>query len=239
MDVANAIPSDVVLTLANGRPVRAVWRNELGMLTWQIGDGDDREFVKDGWYHGEFEPHDDEARMRWLAAYVPVPEVIAVDTNDTAQIWLHTRGLPGDSAVAPHNVARAGVIVPALGAALRRFHDEVPVASCPFTWSIDDRVAGFLLPRDVDDAPPEDDLVVCHGDACSPNFLFDAAGDLTGYVDVGCAGVADRYADLAPALLSLGWNFGPFWDDVFLAAYGLTDVDADKLAWYQRFWQHE
>lgn len=236
-DVDGENPSDVVLALAQGRELRPVWRNELGMVTWQIGVGAEREFVKDGWRHRFFEPETEAQRLRWLATFVEVPEVVDVGHTDTAQIWLRTRGLPGDSAVAPHHVARADVIVPALGAALRRFHDRVPVASCPFSWRIEDRLDAQLVAPALNDSPAEDDLVVCHGDACNPNFLFDEVGRFTGFVDVGSAGVGDRYADLAPAVLSLGWNFGPHWQDAFLAGYGLEDVDDDKLAWYQWFWE--
>ena len=34
-------------------------------------------------------------------------------------------------------------------------------------------------------------------------------------------GVADRWADLAIASWSLGWNFGPGWDETFYQAYGV------------------
>ena len=87
------------------------------------------------------------------------------------------------------------------------------------------------------DVPPED-LVVCHGDACNPNFILDADGASLGYVDLGLCGVADRWADLAPALISLGWNYGPGWEPAFLAGYGI-DLDADKLSYYTRLWEAE
>jgi streptomycin 3"-kinase len=76
------------------------------------------------------------------------------------------------------------------------------------------------------------DLVVCHGDACLPNFLFDPETlELTGVIDVGRLGVADRYADLALVRAQL--------DDVwsvdaagFFAAYGLAELDAQRLDFY-------
>ena len=51
---------------------------------------------------------------------------------------------------------------------------------------------------------PALDLVVCHGDACNPNFLLADDGNFTGYVDLGGLGVADRWADLAVASRYLG-----------------------------------
>ena len=85
-----------------------------------------------------------------------------------------------------------------------------------------------------DERPPLD-AVVCHGDACNPNFLLDESGRCVGYVDLGMLGVGDRWADLAPALLSLGWNYGDGWQPAFLEAYG-TPPDAEKQEFYTWVW---
>ena len=58
------------------------------------------------------------------------------------------------------------------------------------------------------------------------------------HVDLGRLGVGDRWADLAPALLSLGWNSGPGWEDAFLAGYGIAR-DPAKLGFYTRLWNAE
>ncbi len=129
----------------------------------------------------------------------------------------------------------------------------LPVQECPWHWSADARLAALddeaRLALGGPPAIPLDDLVVCHGDACNPNFLLDDDLEPSGYVDVGLMGVADRHADLAPALLSLGWNFAgmPFddpapgyvpkpLDDDFLAGYGIP-VDVQRLDWYTRLWK--
>lgn len=152
--------------------------------------------------------------------------------------WLLTAGLPGCSAVDPAWRSRPGVAVAALGRALRRFHDEVPAASCPFSWSVADRVRRVGLDRARIGRAPAVDLVVCHGDACNPNFLLDDDGELSGYVDLGNLGIADRWADLAPALMSLGWNYGPGWEPAFLDAYGI-EPDATKRTFYTDLWTAE
>jgi kanamycin kinase len=128
--------------------------------------------------------------------------------------------------------------VPELGRALRTFHDRVPVTGCPWTWSVTERLAAKGPAAAELGAVPEEDLVVCHGDACNPNFILDEAGAGLGYVDLGQCGVADRWADLAPALLSLGWNYGPGWEPAFLAGYGI-ELDQAKLSFYTRLWEVE
>jgi kanamycin kinase len=67
------------------------------------------------------------------------------------------------------------------------------------------------------------DLVVCHGDCCLPNVLVSGTGGgmaVSGFVDVGELGVAERWWDLAVATWSLDWNLGPGWEELFLRAYG-------------------
>ena len=50
--------------------------------------------------------------------------------------------------------------------------------------------------------------------------------------------MADLWADLAPALLSLGWNFGPGLEPLLLAGYDI-DLDQTKLDYYTDLWNSE
>jgi kanamycin kinase len=77
--------------------------------------------------------------------------------------------------------------------------------------------------------------VVCHGDPCAPNTLITDNGPCSGHVDLGDLGVADRWADLAVATMSCGWNYGPGWDQVLLDAYGIQP-DPERTRYYRLLW---
>lgn len=238
-----ALPA-IVARFAVGRPVRAVWVNELGGVTFRVdsGMGAGCEFIKVA-RRGTADFANEARRLRWAAPYLAVPRVLGVGA-DGDWAWLHTDALPGLSAVHPRWRASPQVAVPALGAGLRTLHDSLPVHSCPFDWSTASRLAKLAPARraELGDSPPVDRLVVCHGDACSPNTILDDTGRCCGHVDFGNLGVADRWADLAVATLSLQWNFpdypGQVRDDEFFAAYGVAP-DPARIDYYRRLWQAE
>lgn len=234
-------PPTPVRRLAGADPLRGVWANQLGGLTFALGDPPAR-FVK--WM-----PRDVDAvvadlgveaeRMRWAGGHTPVPEVLDVDGDDEAT-WLVTRALPGSSAVDGRWRADPEPAVRAIGAGLRALHDALPVEGCPFDWSPVSRLAHLRpasehLRSRLADPPDPDRLVVCHGDACAPNTIVDGTGRCVGHVDLGSLGVADRWADLAIASMSLGWNYGPGWDDAFHEAYGV-EPDPERIAFYELLW---
>jgi aminoglycoside phosphotransferase len=209
---------------------------------------------------------DEHDRLLWLATTdLPAPAVL--DWDDDGETAALTTGclpgvpmsdLPGE---AVPSAARS------LGLFLRRLHATSRDA-CPFErWlsvtmglaqvqtgehlvdeeDFDDERAGRsaheLLAALVEDRPRADelemgDLVVCHGDACLPNFLIDPDTlEVTGMLDVGRLGVADRHLDLALAVrsmsdTSLNPAYGPEAADVMLAAYGLT-ADPWRLDFYR------
>jgi len=213
---------DIVDCIAAGRAVVAVWVNELGGVTFQVGTGGQREFVKVSplpWAHHLQAERD---RLAWAGAYIGVPRVLGAGKG-----WLHTAGLPGRSAVDPHWVGDPRAAARAIGAGLRLLHDALPVDACPFGPPI--WVTGSLP------SPPIEEMVVCHGDACAPNTLIDDDGRCCGHVDLGDLGVADRWADLAVATLSLSWNYAGSWDGELLDAYGV-DSDPARIDFYRRLW---
>jgi len=53
---------------------------------------------------------------------------------------------------------------------------------------------------------PEEEPVLSHGDYCLPN-LFGIQDELTGYIDLGRAGIADKWCDIALCYRSLSHNY--------------------------------
>jgi kanamycin kinase len=240
--VAEAPRSDVpvpapVAAVAAGEPLQPVWENELGGLTFALGTGPSRRFVKWAPAGSGLDLRPEVARLAWAGRFVTVPSVLSFGESRLGQM-LVTAGLPGENAVSPRWVADPAPAVRAIGRGLRHLHDTLPAEACPYTWSVADRLAGARADADLTglaDPPPVDRLVVCHGDACSPNTLVSPAGECTGHVDLGSLGLADRWADLAVATWSLDWNYGPGWEPLLLATYGV-DPDPVRTAYYRRLW---
>ena len=232
-----------VAAIAAGRPTRAVWVNERGGTTFEVTGDDGREFVKWQPPHPLADLGAEVRRLRWAAAYTVVPRVLGTGRDDTGA-WLHTVGLPGDAAVAARWHADPRTAVRAVGRGLRQLHDALPVERCPFDWGPATRLPRLAAEsgRSLSEVtaalgppPPVDRLVVCHGDPCVPNTLLDDDGEVTGYVDLGALGVADRWADLAVATWSTVWNFGPGYEVPLLAAYGV-EADPVRMGWYRALW---
>ena len=233
------VPAAVV-RLSPGWTREPVWRNDLGGLTFRLTRaGQEVRYCKWAPAGVALDLTAEVPRTRWAARYAAVP-VVLEQGGDGSGAWLLTRALPGTTAVTTAWRARPEVTVPALGRGLRALHEALPVAECPFDWSVPHRLARAVGPvADLQDPPPVDRLVVCHGDACSPNTLLadDGAGGarVTGHVDLGGLGVADRWADLAVATLATGWNYGPGWEVPLLTAYGV-DPDPVRTGYYRRLW---
>ena len=192
-------------------------------------------------------------RLTWLRAHgIPAAEVL-----DCRPGFLLTAEIPGRSAAEDWPAERRPAVMDALAAVTRALH-ALPVNECPFDrrlavavptalaadldgavldaersgWSRDRLVAELLATR-----PDEEDPVVCHGDLCLPNVLLDPeTAQVTGVVDVGRLGVADRWADLAVATRSitsdLNPQFGPADADRYLARYGIAP-DQKKIDFYR------
>jgi kanamycin kinase len=223
---------DPVLELSAGEQPQLVWTNERGGVTYQIGD----RFMKWNPHSTRLDLVGERQRLQWAVRYHNVPRVLDWGENEAAQ-WLVTAALNGKGAVMEPWLSRPLLAARAIGKGLRILHDALPVAECPFDWSVEMRTGRRLSAVQLG-VPPIDRLVVCHGDPCSPNTIIGTDGNPVGHVDLGQLGVADRWADLAVASVNLDYNYGPGWENELFRAYGI-EPDAKRIAYYRFLWDNE
>lgn len=203
-------------------------------------------------------------RLRWLATSgIPVAEVVECDVAD-GHTYLVTTTVPGRDGSDDWPAAQRMAVMDALADFARELH-SVPVAGCPFDRSLrvtlpNASVATGLGLVDEDNFEEDhggwsaerllteltamardhmsEDLVLCHGDYCLPNVVIDPDTlRVTGIVDVGRFGLADRYQDLALMSRSVGGRRNPQYGAEharrFLDRYGPGVVDTGKIAFYR------
>lgn len=83
--------------------------------------------------------------------------------------------------------------------------------------------------------PPDVRIVVAHSDACAPDTILLPDGTVSGHVDLGELGIADRWADLAVCSWSPEWNFGPGLAGEFFAGYDIVP-HAERIRYYRMLW---
>jgi aminoglycoside phosphotransferase len=201
--------------------------------------------------------HVERARLEWLRGKLPVPSVLYFEEDSTAQ-YLLLSAIDGVDASQLVGHSDPVHLISALAQALRQVH-TLGIQNCPFDRRLE-TVFGVLGRRiaqssadeddDVDDwrntsfqmhfeqlmrtQPRDEDLVFVHGDYCFPNILLDTESlAVTGFIDWGRSGIADRYQDLALAARSIIRNVGPRWVGHFFEAYGIQHINSQKVRFYQ------
>jgi kanamycin kinase len=250
-------PPPELTRLAPGWTAAFVYRLVPGVTTWRMTapEGGAVRYAKVDSSGRRPTLRDEADRMAWAAANLPVPGVVALQQFGDTSVLL-TDALPGRNAVDPSWRHDLPALVSALGRGLRAFHDAVGAEGCPFRFEIERALehvarrvaAGEVDPTDFHEchahlsptgalaelrsgAPDVEDLVVCHGDPCPPNFLLEGNA-VTGYVDLGELGVSDRWSDVAVGAWSVGWNFGPELEPLYYESYGI-DPDPERIRYYR------
>lgn len=197
---------------------------------------------------------DEMARLMWLAGRTCAPFVRHF-VGGPGEAWLLMDAIPGRTAYQALEAGDAATpIVDALARHLKRLH-AISVEDCPFTSDHRFRLArararleAGLVDADDFDAeregmtaqavwdqmiallPLSTDTVVTHGDYSLDNLIL-RDGEVVGCIDVGRAGLADRYQDLAIAWNGLG-AFGRPLQARFLQTYGVDRLDERKLSFH-------
>ena len=253
---AGPVPPPELARLAPGWVPSLAYQLVADVTTWRLQGPDGAVRFAKVDRAGRFPTLPGEAeRMVWAAPYLPVPRVVACEVMASATILL-TEALPGRDATDPCWRDDLPALVLAFGRGLRSFHEAVGEEWCPFRFETaraldhvrrrvrtdDIDPAGFheehasLTPAAALDelestAPEGEDLVVCHGDYCPPNVLLEERS-VTGYVDLGELGVADRWWDVAVGAWSAAWNFGVKLEPLFFEGYGIAP-DPARIRFYR------
>jgi aminoglycoside 3'-phosphotransferase-1 len=212
-------------------------------------------FLKHAHGPGAFDLAGEMVRLGWLGWHITVPAVRAFFAQGE-EAWLLIDALPGQTAyqLLDSRPDDRIIIVDAISQFLRRLH-AIPVESCPFNsdhhlrlgearWRLDH---GLVDAEDFDAEhrgwsaeqvwaelssllPFDADRVVTHGDLSLDNIVI--SDDATvGCIDVGRAGIADRYQDLA-----ILWNclsdFGPALQTRLFTSYGIDRPDEAKIRFH-------
>ncbi len=207
--------------------------------------------------HSEQDLSAEVSRLIWLQGRLPVPDLIYWAEDDARQ-YLLISAVPGLALYHESLRDQLPALMRLYAAGLHQIH-AVPVETCPFDLRLDLKItqAADRLQSGVVDAgnfdperqgrtpqslfrellatrPADQDLVFTHGDYCTPNVLIDPdTMTVSGFIDWGRCGVADRYQDLALAARSIDYNFGAAWIQPFFDAYGIAAPDTAKIGFYR------
>lgn len=191
--------------------------------------------------------------LNWLKGRLPAPEVVGYHKDHSKEYLLITE-VPGFMAMETGWDKKK--VVRGLADGLRRIH-SLPIDSCPFVYPTGELIrlagerirAGLVDEDDFDECrkgkraselyeelvrtqPAHDDMVFTHGDYCLPNVILSDSG-VSGFIDWGRGGVADRYRDLGIAARSITYNLGEEYIPYFFEFYGLKRVDWQKVEFFQ------
>lgn len=206
-------------------------------------------------FHNDLLP--ERERLIWLQDKLPVPQVLGFG-DDGQHYYLLISEMPGLPAHDRQFEGQQNSLISVLAEGLRMLH-RVDIHDCPFDQRLKVKVKeartrlenGWVDADNFDDErqgrtaqsafeellrtrPKSEDLVFTHGDYCLPNiFINPQTWAITGFIDWGRAGIADRYQDLALVARSLVYNFGSAGVARLFQEYGLDTIDHDKIAYYK------
>jgi len=193
--------------------------------------------------------------MRWLGKRARTPAILWAGACEAGYGLVSETAAGTPVSHVPEDQARAALI--ATIGALAALH-VLPPADCPFDRTLaarfpmaeaqveaglvdeddfDAERAGWTAPQALAHArataPTSEDLVLTHGDASLPNFIWSPEQGVT-LLDLGRFGLADRYQDLAIFLRSAKRNH-PHLDAAALLRqhYPLAQIDEAACEFYR------
>lgn len=175
----------------------------------------------------------------WLNQRIPTPTILVYCEKDNLAYTLMSR-VDGQMLCTMERMSRPSQVIKTVAQGLKMLW-EVDVKDCPYTTTrLDERLKraeqlvsnglvdvhnvepdtfgpeGFQSPKELlewlKNHRPEEDIVLAHGDFCLPNIFVKDDG-ISGFIDLGKMGPADRWQDIAIAIRSLDHNFSGKYTD--------------------------
>ena len=169
--------------------------------------------------------------MNWLQGKLPVPKVLAFETDSDDQYLLMSR-VTGRMSCDDYYMSRPKELIKCLAEAIRMLW-SIDIKDCPRNRDLDTELkearyrvenklydlsdsepstfaeGGFKSPEELlewlENNKPDYEPVLSHGDLCLPNIFLDN-GKVSGFIDLGDTGVGDKWRDIALCYRSLRWN---------------------------------
>lgn len=165
--------------------------------------------------------------MHWLQDRLPVPKIVA-QCNEGGQGFLLMTKAVGNMACSPDYISNPVKLVKLLALGIRMLQ-SLDIKDCKFDCTLKYKLQlakqridnneidtsdweennPFKSPEELFDYlitnQPEEELSFSHGDYCLPNVFFDNE-KVTGFIDLGRAGIADKWQDIALCVRSLERN---------------------------------
>lgn len=191
----------------------------------------------------------------WLQDKLPVPQVIEW-ISDTDYNYLLLSEINGKMLCDDYYLQNPLLAVLILAKGIKLLQ-SMNIENCPINNSLDKKLKtaaenikhnrvdmndwesssnGFSSPQDMltflcSNKPKNEELVFTHGDYCLPNIFGDNE-QLTGFIDLGRAGIADMWQDVALCIRSLWHNFNTKeYDSLLLKQIGIP-INKEKLEYY-------
>lgn len=170
--------------------------------------------------------------LKWLAGKLPVPEVLYHRVENGMNYLLMSR-MPGVMSCEESILSDQELVTELLAEGMKMLW-SVDITDCPQRWDLPVKLAAaeYSVTHgevDVDNVEPETfgeggfkdpaelllwlkehqpsfEPVLSHGDYCLPN-IFVKDGRVSGFIDLGKTGIADKWQDIALGYRSLKHNY--------------------------------
>ncbi len=203
--------------------------------------------------------------MQWMSAKLPVPEILCHEVQDGRSYLLMSR-IHGKMSCDTYYLEHSQELVSLLAKGLKMLWDT-DISDCPRKRTLAEELKqarynvehglvdvsrcepetfgekGFASPMALlewlEKHQPACEPVLSHGDFCLPNIFLHNDG-ISGFIDLGDAGIADKWRDISLCYRSLKRNFdGTFGGKIYpdfnpdmLLEKLETEPDPEKLKYY-------